>query len=64
MKAYLLGFLCGAQIALAACVTSSSPPLPEHPAWASWDQENLKRDDRGCPTAIFIAPNGTLKECL
>lgn len=30
----------------------------------SWDQENLKKNDRGCPTAIFIAPNGNLKQCL
>ena len=29
----------------------------------SWDQENLKRHDSGCPTAIFIAPNGVLEQC-
>lgn len=29
----------------------------------SWDQANLKRHDIGCPTAIFIAPEGNLKEC-
>jgi len=29
----------------------------------SWDQENLKRHDRGCPTAIFIAPKGILRQC-
>jgi hypothetical protein len=30
---------------------------------ASWDQENLKRDDHGCPTAIYVAPSGELKQC-
>jgi len=29
----------------------------------SWDQENLKRNDHGCPTAIYIAPGGVLTQC-
>jgi hypothetical protein len=29
----------------------------------SWDQENLKRNDKGCPNAIYIAPNGKLEQC-
>lgn len=29
----------------------------------SWDQENLKKDDHGCPTAVFIAPQGELIQC-
>ena len=29
----------------------------------SWDQENLKRHDAGCPTAIFVAPHGELQQC-
>jgi len=29
----------------------------------SWDQENLKRNDCGCPTAIYVAPGGELKQC-
>jgi hypothetical protein len=29
----------------------------------SWAQDNLKRNDTGCPTAIFIAPHGNLQEC-
>lgn len=29
----------------------------------SWDQENLKKNDKGCPTAIFVAPNGNLTQC-
>lgn len=35
---------------------------PNSPA-QSWDQENLKRDDHGCPTAIYVAPNGNLEQC-
>ena len=34
-----------------------------HTCTQSWDQENLKRNDHGCPTAIFIAPNGVLEQC-
>lgn len=29
----------------------------------SWDQENLKRNDSGCPTAIYVAPHGVLEQC-
>lgn len=29
----------------------------------SWDQENLKANDSGCPTAIYIAPRGRLELC-
>lgn len=37
---------------------------PRHARHAqSWDQENLKRTDSGCPTAIFIAPGGVLEQC-
>lgn len=41
----------------------------EHPGDAacskaqSWDQANLKQHDRGCPTAIFVAPGGRLEQC-
>src|SRR6266853_3187357 len=34
-------------------------PRPEQ----SWDQENLKRHDSGCPTAIYDAPGGNLRLC-
>lgn len=33
------------------------------PAAQSWDQENLKKLDRGCPTAVYDAPNGKLELC-
>lgn len=29
----------------------------------SWDQENLKKNDHGCPTAIYVAPDGVLQQC-
>ena len=29
----------------------------------SWDQGNLKLHDSGCPSSIFIAPNGNLVQC-
>jgi hypothetical protein len=28
-----------------------------------WDQESLKTYDSGCPTAIFEAPGGVLRQC-
>lgn len=31
--------------------------------WQAWDQENLKANDSGCPTAIYIAPRGRLELC-
>lgn len=38
--------------------------LPAAPVPAqSWDQQNLKRHDSGCPTAIFVAPRGELVQC-
>jgi len=48
-----------------------SPPndCATHPSgWCthkaeSWDQENLKRHDSGCPTAIYDAPGGNLRLC-
>lgn len=35
----------------------------QHDPAQSWDQANLKKDDHGCPTAVFIAPNGVLEQC-
>jgi hypothetical protein len=47
-------------VLLAAC---ASAPVTHHSAGESWDQENLKLNDHGCPTAIFVAPNGELVQC-
>ena len=47
--------------ALGGCATPTE--LHHRPASESWDQANLKRNDIGCPTAIFIAPGGNLVEC-
>ncbi len=52
--------------AFAALLCACSTALITHPAHLpsqSWDQENLKRNDHGCPTAIFVAPDGHLTQC-
>lgn len=36
---------------------------PAHDPSQSWDQANLKRYDHGCPTSVFIAPDGNLVQC-
>jgi hypothetical protein len=38
-------------------------PQTAHDPAQSWDQANLKAHDKGCPTAIFVAPNGNLVQC-
>lgn len=53
----IAGFVVGT--ALFGCASTPAP----HNATQSWDQDNLKRYDRGCPTSIFIAPNGKLTQC-
>jgi hypothetical protein len=35
----------------------------QHTKAQSWDQENLKRNDKGCPGSIYTAPNGELQLC-
>ena len=55
-------------IALTACscdggVRNMSDRWCDARASQSWDQENLKRHDVGCPTAVFIAPGGNLEQC-
>jgi hypothetical protein len=47
-------------ITISACATV---PLPHRPESQSYDQGNLKKGDHGCPTAIFVAPTGTLVQC-
>lgn len=37
--------------------------LPHRNPAESFDQANLKKNDSGCPTAIFTAPNGNLEQC-
>lgn len=50
-----------AALLLTACTTAR--PLPHRDPATSWDQANLKMADHGCPTAIFVAPSGTLTQC-
>ena len=54
------GFVLGT--VLFGC-TSAQPNLPHRNPAESFDQSNLKRFDSGCPTAIFVAPNGDLVQC-
>ena len=54
---FAVGFGIGAVIALLLLSLGCST------AGTNWSQENLKRNDRGCPTAVFIAPGGELKQC-
>ena len=63
-QAAQMGLLIAVGFVLGLCVLSSigcaARPTPEQ----SWDQANLKRNDKGCPTAIYVAPNGELQQCL
>lgn len=47
-------------VTLGACTTERAA---HHSPEQSWDQDNLKRYDMGCPTAVFIAPGGDLVQC-
>lgn len=52
-------FLAAALAALlCACAAT-----PAHNPAQSWDQANLKQNDSGCPTAVFVAPDGNLIQC-
>jgi hypothetical protein len=57
----IAGFVVGT--ALFGCAADQSHNLPHRDPSASWDQSNLKLHDNGCPTAIFVAPNGELTQC-
>jgi hypothetical protein len=57
----IAGFVVGT--ALFGCAADQSHNLPHRDPSASWDQSNLKLHDNGCPTAIYIAPGGELKQC-
>jgi hypothetical protein len=39
------------------------PHRARHDGEFRWDQEHLKAADAGCPTAIYVAPNGVLQPC-
>jgi hypothetical protein len=49
--------IAAASVAL-FCACTTAPTSSQ-----SWDQANLKRNDTGCPTAVFIAPHGDLVQC-
>lgn len=52
--------ILAASVAL-LCACSTTPA--HRPPAQSFDQANLKRNDSGCPTAIFVAPHGDLVQC-
>lgn len=53
------------QMSDAWCAThpEASPARCVRDHTLSMDQENLKRFDVGCPTAVFITPGGKLEQC-
>jgi hypothetical protein len=55
------GFIIGT--ALFGCAADPAHNLPHRDPAASWDQSNLKLTDHGCPSAVFVAPQGELVEC-
>jgi hypothetical protein len=55
------GFVLGT--ALFGCSTEHPRNLPHRDPALSWDQANLKLNDHGCPSAVFVAPGGELVEC-
>lgn len=55
------GFVLGT--VLFGCATVHANNLPHRDPALSWDQANLKLNDHGCPSAIFVAPNGELVQC-
>lgn len=42
----------------------SQTPLPHRDPATSWDQANLKQNDHGCPSSVFVAPDGVLVQCM
>jgi hypothetical protein len=67
--AYLTGvrnatILTAVLLAVAVCTWQAfKAPSNSRPATESWAQDNLKRNDAGCPTAIYEAPGGELRLC-
>jgi hypothetical protein len=60
MKKFLIAM---AALAFASCAGEPAYTLPHQDPALSWDQANLKQHDDGCPSAVFVAPNGVLVQC-
>jgi hypothetical protein len=56
-------FFTAALAALLYSCAAAPVPADTHNPSQSWDQGNLKRNDDGCPTAVFVAPRGELVQC-
>ena len=52
-------FVCFILILIILLTACKAPHDPRQ----SWDQEHLKRHDVGCPSAVYIAPDGELQQC-
>jgi hypothetical protein len=60
MKKFLAALVA---LTFASCAGEPAYTLPHQDPSLSWDQANLKQHDDGCPSAIFVAPNGSLVQC-
>lgn len=63
---FLFGCAGIAQMSDEWCGTHASAPAARcvgHMPSQSWDQENLKKHDSGCPSGIYDAPGGNLRLC-
>lgn len=58
MIRWLLGL--GILFVVIGLIERRPAPLPKS---QSWDQENLKRNDHGCPTSIYTVIDGELVQC-
>jgi hypothetical protein len=63
LAALIVGLLLGGLLACALTSRAAPKTLPHRPIYESYDQERLKANDHGCPTAIYVAPNGVLTQC-
>jgi hypothetical protein len=58
-----IGLLAAIGCAIILATYEHDDPRKDEWKWQSWDQENLKKGDSGCPSSIYIAPNGVLEQC-
>jgi hypothetical protein len=61
---FFRGLIYGLLVTVNGCTqVEQAHNLPHRDPAQSWDQGHLKQNDHGCPTAIFIAPDGELRQC-
>lgn len=60
----LMGASCfGVMIFWSVMWAHEPRPLPSRNPHQSWDQENLKRNDRGCPSSVYTVIDDELVQC-